>query len=588
MTERGPTEAMSSRTWVRTAAWFLLILTVAASLRFYNIQHAGVFAMDEARYLLDADAKRIEMQHLLEIARLKFAERAGGPEFRLADYLPQMHADLAEHGVFFPKTLFYYLAGAMMLCTGFVTWSGAAIQALFGVLSVAMLFFLVRRVHSTRAALAAAAILALSAFHLYYSRTAYTQCLPGFFVLAALAAHARWGTGQGGVAWLFVAGLALGAGLWGAYQTLALVPALACTHLYVSALAPDFWARVRRVFAAAFVGLGAAAALLVAEAPTYPLILLFRAFGMEYPHATYLELNVPRWTYHTQLPTHWGGLLVFPYYLSRFEGIATMAAMLLVAALGIGACWPRRGERAGVVSLLRHPAVPYLAIPLALPFLVLAVKTVLVIRSYVHIVPFVAGVLGVAVAAAWNTQRRSVRVVLALALLIAAVSSVRQGGDTLRIRSGYDPAQSAFLVDMERRGAALVPGPQSLIPACYMTAAGLEPYGTAMPDGRLRPQFLVCDLQELSVGPYPDQFGLIPAGANPILSYEQRITRPLVESEGIPAFGYETPLWSLRRAYGVDLDRAAKVLVYDLTDVPTHAPRISPDIPTEITKNIPR
>ena len=66
------------------------------------------------------------------------------------------------------------------------------VEAIAGVLMVWAVFALVRAIHNERAGLIAAAMLALSNFHLYFSRNAYPQCSSVLLLLVAVLCHLHW------------------------------------------------------------------------------------------------------------------------------------------------------------------------------------------------------------------------------------------------------------------------------------------------------------------------------------------------------------------------------------------------------------
>ena len=70
-----------------------------------------------------------------------------------------------------------------------VRWVGAVI-ALF--VAVWALYRLVKALHNPQAAIIAAAMLALSCYHVYFSRNAYPQCISLYFLLVAVGWHLRW------------------------------------------------------------------------------------------------------------------------------------------------------------------------------------------------------------------------------------------------------------------------------------------------------------------------------------------------------------------------------------------------------------
>ena len=310
------------------AGWWCLtgILVVAAAFRFYGLAKTGILSIDEGRYFLDGLSKYIELRGCFDMVRGKVAELRGGPEFLLSDYLPGFSHDLREVHPFSPKLGFNYLTALVMACLGVCVHAGNIVEALSGVLMVAVLFALVRSLHGTRAGLISAAILALSSYHIYFSRNAYPQSSSVLLLLVALWIHLNWGqagrrTDAGGMGRLALCGVFAGLSLWVNYQAAGAMPCLCLVHLAACLGAGSRAVQVKAfVLGGLAIAAGFMAVMLAAEAASYPMLLLFRSQGMPYPHATFFELLWPRVAAQSSVPLGSTGLLLFPYFLYVIEG----------------------------------------------------------------------------------------------------------------------------------------------------------------------------------------------------------------------------------------------------------------------------
>ncbi len=536
------------------------ILLVAAALRFYAIRHTGMYSIDEGRYLLDALAKSHELRGWAGIFMGKAGEAFGGREFLLSEYVPRMAATLETYGVFWPKTLFYYCAGGIMCFTGFTTWAGNATEAAFGLLSVAVFFFWMRRIAGPRAGLIAAAIMAISCFHVYQSRNSYPQCLPGCFALMAMACHARWSEERKSYGWLLAGGFSLGMAFWASYQATVVLPGLLITHALLCARETG-WRRCIGLCLGGWtaLGVGFLLAVAVAEASTYPSILLFRSQGLTYPHRTFLQMQWPRVTFHTSIHSHWSGLVIFPYLFWRFEGwgAAGMAAGLgvLSAALGLMGAF-QRGPGA-------YRRWSYLLPGLLATYWVIAVKGMPAARPYIFLLPYWAGLFAVAVDAAWHThaKRQSfVRAVLVALLAAGACSTLWNIREVLSIRSAYPEA----LAYVKSQGETRVCGVYPALLTCYAMEAGVEADDLNMEiaTGETPPRFLAADSTRLHFGEYPDDLPMLPENAQPVRAFKQSFGRILLEAEYLPPFA--SPLQGIAYVRALELERARRIPVYDL------------------------
>lgn len=545
------------------------VLAVAVCLRFYRLTDQGILGVDEGRYVLDALSARAELDAYLGLARGKYIESTGGPAFSLADYVARTDAALREQHPFAPKPGFACASALAMMLTGDVIAACSYVEAVCGVVMVALLFGLVRGLRNTRAALIAAALLAVSNYHVYFSRNAYPQCSAGALFLAAVWCHYRGSraSSTGGprarAGWLVASGALLGSSFWFNYQIAGALPAFALVHALACANVRPPGNAVRVFVTGLFaIGCGAAGVLFLAEAWTYPMMALFRGYGRVYPHATFVELLAPRLLGQSGAPWNATGWPLFPYFLTVTDGAFYAAALALPAmaatlhVLYRAVRSPRTDAR-----LLLHPAVVYGAVPLAAICAVFSFKTMQGARTFVTALPFLFAVTAVAVDYALRARTRLPR----LALIPAA-------GCALVALFLYYPGRLHEVLSTRSAYPAVIDYVRSQQPpsACAAWSAVLEAYGAATgvtarsvyaDAAAPAPPVFVSDWQELYNRRAPDRpVGLTP-GAAPIAAFAHEFGRVFLTIEAFPSFGntWDNIAWAER----LDLEANRRVLVYD-------------------------
>ncbi len=559
-----PSDAPSS---MRHGLTLAAILVAAILLRFYGITQAGIFSVDEGRYLLDAQSKQIELGVYADLARGKLAEVRGGEPFLLEQFVPEARDALARRAPFLPKVLFSYLAALVMGIVGFKIWAASVVEAAFGVLTVGAVYLLARRLRNPRTALIAAGMLALSCYHVYFSRNAYPQCTSGFFLVLAVLLHLHWSAAhdpRGTYRHLVASGLCAGLAFLANFQAGGALPLLVVIHIGVSLRDGSAGVRIRRLAGGgACLLLGFAAALIAAEATTYPLILLFRSQDIAYAHHTFFELLLPRLTMHTHIPANGQGVALFPYFVYLFEGPIALGAMLLLAVAGAWAAIGARGRREAEDTASGRTAWLYLTPALLVPWLIFSFKTLQAARTFTYLYPFLAIALAISADALWQVpapRRRAARVVTAALLALAAASALRHDAEVLQTRSAY-PRAMDFIAQTPEHAACAA---WSAVLLGYLEEGGLDGgsyYDYAAPDKSLPPYFLT-DWQELYHSHYPDECSVIPAGSEPDHVLHHQFGRILLETEAFPA--YDRTFSSIAFVRALDLDRARKLLLYDL------------------------
>lgn len=552
----------------RSLAWLpyiavLLVLAVAALLRFPALPQTGILSVDEGRYVLDGQSKMLDATVAVGIVEGKLAERSGQREFLLDAYLPEARDLLERRTPFLPKVLFSYLIAAVMLVAGYNTWAGNAVEAVFGVAMVAAVYWLGTRWRNRRTGLIAAGILAMSCYHLYYSRNAYPQCTSAFFFLLALGLHHVWqekSEGRlAGYGWIAAVGAAAGLSFIANFQAGGALPALAVLHFVVSLIAVDHFARLKRfVLGGIAMAGGFFAVLILAEAATYPFILLFRSCGLEYPHQTFVELLLPRVGMHSSVGFNWQGAALFPYFMWVFEGWGSLAlGALLIAALA----W--RGAGSAQAGQPSYRFWVYVACAFLTPWALFSFKTLQGARTFVFIYPILAIVVAAAADKLWTTPLRPqlARVTAVAFLAVWAAFVLVHDWQVMRIRAAW-PEAMRWLEQTEEQGAM---ASWSAVLMAYAEAYGLDgrPFGGYQP-GTGAPPYFIADFQELYYNRYPDAPSVVPLHAQPAAVFEHQFGPIFLAAELFPAYGKTFD--SIAYVREIDLARARKVCIYDLRE----------------------
>jgi hypothetical protein len=566
-------ETSRVRGWIPHHVRLFLLLVAAGLLRYYAIDSLGVFNVDEARTLLDSLSKYEEARLVISMAQAKFAEMRGGDEFLLENVLPEAQRTLSQLRPFFPKLGFNYLSALHMLVRGVRVSTSGVLDATAGLVMVWMTYLLTRRLTNRRAALIAAALLAFSNYHIYFARDGYPQCTAVLIMMAAVACHLRWADGdvdRGGALGPRTGALAacgaLGAvSVWVNFQAAAVLPLLAAVHLVSCLRGGTVGQRLSRfvkggiVITAGFLG-----AVALVEGLSYPMILLFRSQGLDYPHGTFLELLAPRFGYHSTVPLHPSGLVLFPHFFDLFEGHLRFLAVgvLLVVGLGMLTRTMLRSPRTTLSPAL-HRQFAYLFVPFLVPFLLFSMKTVQGARMFVFCLPYLFAMVAVAIDAVWQVSQRrtSVRAVVAVLLGVSAVAGFRQTAEVLSIRSGYpdliDFAEASGAVDVR----ASWNGPLHV----YLIEKGMVDAAGAADGPVSGPRLYVTDWQDLHHWKYPEESPSTPQNATFMKEFEHQFGRIFLEVETFPFRG--DPIENVRWARGLDLERTRKILVYRLPGV---------------------
>ena len=563
---------------------FAVILGVATFLRFYDIESTGVYGSDDWRTLMDARAKYEEMRVIGGLFAGKWREMHGGPEFVLYEYLSQAHARLSQYQPVFPKFMMSSLGALAMFAWGFTPWVGNLIEAFFGVGCVAALYAYAKQLTSRRVALLASAMLAVSCFHVYYSRNTYCQTMPLFWWLLAFHVHTRWGRRAWRKPWLarrrqgrlLWSGILAGLAALSSWQAVCLLPALFVAHALICMRQRTWRSRAGQTLRGSIlIACGILLPVLALEIASYPTLLMFRSVDLLYPRATFIEalagrlgFFMPRALYLTKPVPHPylislfkspTGLVLFPYFIGLCEGWVTL--FILVGLLVAGMVYIGARLRSSA-ALRRSPGILlpaiYLGSAFLAPFVLSSTETILAGRTYGFGWPFLLTIIAMGVVAMWrggHTPRKWPRWAIAGALIIAAGSSLSNCVRVFQSRSAYPEVLDWLRAQGETTVSSSWRGPVSW----YLACEGMDQPWEAPH------HCFVTDWQELRNGQYPEESTCLTPGAEPVAVFEHRFDRMFLELEALPPRS-AAPIRDLVELHDLDLHRVRQVPVYRLSD----------------------
>lgn len=324
---------MNPRTFIAarsTAALALLggVLILGAALRLVGITRVGIHNADEAMYA--RHARFYARQAWLGAADVgvgsKEAERAEISRIKSsARRVVKSWNDASDD--FYNKPTFghAYLGAAAMLLTGAEDWGTALVSAVFGIGAISISFLIAERLFGTRAALFAAAFLAVSRYWLYYSRSGYAETDSVFFLMTGLLlriqASKPAASRDAKLAW---SAFFFGMGTVCHYRWLALFPALLALE-YASGLRTERRGIKSVLLALAFY----ASPILLMEVPSYFMMLTATLAETPLLHIHSYLTNL----IEVYLKSHQGGinvsaLAVYPAYFALNDGPLAFAAAL--------------------------------------------------------------------------------------------------------------------------------------------------------------------------------------------------------------------------------------------------------------------
>ncbi len=174
--------------------WMLAsILILAAFLRFWQLPSQGIWSHDEGECLAEGQFIASGLKLLPQAVKVAVSP---GPKL---EGLYQLFHDGPRGAIpHLPKPTHAVLIGGAMLVLGERDLAGQVLNATLGILSVWLVFLLGKRMYGPRVGLLAALALAVSSYHVWYSRLAVAEADSVFFFL--MATYLYYGSRSSGTA----------------------------------------------------------------------------------------------------------------------------------------------------------------------------------------------------------------------------------------------------------------------------------------------------------------------------------------------------------------------------------------------------
>ena len=330
----GATDAPLSR---NTLLLLALILAAACVPRFWGLTGTGPYFVDEGEYMLGA-------RWYCETARLlarAVPQWVRTPPADVPAALNALFREAEGHPLVLGRPLHNLLAAVPMLVVGYHPWLGNAVSAVFGVLSLPVLFLLYRRLFGPRGALPATAVLAGLGIHVHYSRTFFPETDSTFFLLVSLLAYLRSRQGPSGLRWIAASGVAWGLAVTASDRWLSMLPILWLleAHLLLTRAVPWKRSLIRLVVLHAAVGVP----ILAFGLPDLVLRLVYLEAGVRPPFPSYFRLLLRHFAiaqamaaarFIDALPVSGfraSDLLIFPHINVHYNGV--LCSLFLAAGL---------------------------------------------------------------------------------------------------------------------------------------------------------------------------------------------------------------------------------------------------------------
>lgn len=169
------------------AAVVLVAALLAVPPRFAALHDAGPFVWDDGIHLLEGRWLETGAAALSSSAERWRTERATGEDvWRLDPELEFLTNETQGMPLYFPRPGFAAAVAIALHYTHGADWSGALVSAIAGVLTVALVAWIGARLWGARSGALAGVALALSGWHVAYSRMAFAESLSVLFATAAI------------------------------------------------------------------------------------------------------------------------------------------------------------------------------------------------------------------------------------------------------------------------------------------------------------------------------------------------------------------------------------------------------------------
>ena len=333
-------DGKSSGRWALTLGIVIALTLVGAGLRFHGYRDLCPFVADEADYHMEARYIYHLITAIKGSAELRVEEmRSGEDVWKLEDQGPWIAGELKKGKVpwYARPGHVYFIVFLMFLFGPDKAYLGSLVSAFFGTLTIPLVFLLGRALAGRWAGVVAALLVALSGYHVLYSRSALTEADSTFFILAAALAYyrSRWAGKGPGILWILVTGLLLGMSFLCHYRMLLMFILFAGleVHLWFTERERDRGEKASRIFlmTGAF-----GVVLLLCDLPYYvAMIVLHVKFHAMLPFMTYFEQLIVQFLYisgtnigATMEVFSPANLLSYAYLLPKIEGPVYALAVL--------------------------------------------------------------------------------------------------------------------------------------------------------------------------------------------------------------------------------------------------------------------
>lgn len=428
-----------------TAIVLALILVLAAGLRFYGLTERGIFDYDEAWYLLEAKSLYDAGEYML--AKISGDELGN---VALKDYL-KVRGDTPITSFKPGHTVLVFLG---LLAFGLNDYASFAMSAILGTLTVWIVYLLGSKMFGRRAGLLAALILAVSAFHVSYSRSGYAQAKSVFFV--ALGVYLWYtSTRSSSRQKLFPAGLAIGYAFSCHFNLFTIPVVMVLVELLHQRQIQQ--PIVERARSLAILGSGMATPLVLFELPSRILAIIGK---LPDGQLSYYEQYFYRGALTAKLHFSIDGAFALADKLWVSE--SGLAVIGLLIGFTVSLTRIRDIRYASMLALFFLPALPWSTMSVGLPplyrtFSVLAVPFALLSAS---------GLIALIDAIRFRNRRLSAFAFTAAAVILLGTGLSLTAG-LLPLRSSYRETTDAWIDYVEKNGGVVSIMPGSSWPIWY-------------------------------------------------------------------------------------------------------------------------
>jgi len=185
--------------------FLVLIVTIGALLRFIDLKEQGLLFWDEGMYLIKA-------RSFINTAKecvFNFSELAQNKNA----FFENLHKSSIEGGIPLgrEKPLYSFLIALFSVFMGLKDYTSLFVSSFFGVATLILIFFFSKSMYSIKEGILASLMLALSCFHVVYSRLGLAETSSCFFVLLSVFIYylSRTNHRQAREKYLFFSGIAL-------------------------------------------------------------------------------------------------------------------------------------------------------------------------------------------------------------------------------------------------------------------------------------------------------------------------------------------------------------------------------------------